>query len=63
MKFRITTISKGFYSLSIWDKENVLLFVYTGNEKKIKSRAKEFNYDVSLKMKILKEDGYKLGYI
>jgi len=63
MRFRITRISKGFYSFSVWDKWGELLLVYTGNEQKIKRRAKELNYDASLKMSILNSDEYKLGYI
>ena len=63
MRFRITRISKGFYSFSVWDELGELLLVYTGNEQKIKRRAKELNYDASLKMRILNSDEYKLGYI
>jgi len=63
MRFRITRISKGFYSFSVWDKWGELLLVYTGNEQKIKRRAKELNYDASLKMSILNSDEYKMGYI
>jgi len=63
MRFRITRISKGFYSFSVWDKSGELLLVYTGNEQKIKSRAKELDYDASLKMSILNSDDYKMGYI
>ena len=63
MRFRITRISKGFYSFSVWDERGELLLVYTGNEQKIKRRAKELNYDASLKMSILNSDEYKMGYI
>ena len=63
MRFRITRISKGFYSFSVWDERGELLLVYTGNQQKIKRRAKELNYDASLKMSILNSDEYKLGYI
>tara|TARA_R100000152_G_scaffold20057_1_gene12940 strand:- start:938 stop:1132 length:195 start_codon:yes stop_codon:yes gene_type:complete len=62
MNYRITRISKGFYSFSIWDTGH-LLFVYTGSSEKIKRRAKEFDYDISLKMHILNRNDYKLGYI
>ena len=63
MKFRITKISKNFYSFSIWDKCGELLLVYTGNENTITRRAKELGYDPSLKMSILNSDKYDMGYI
>jgi len=62
MSYRITKISNDFYSFSIWDIDQ-LLFVYTGNSRKIKRKAKEFNYDISLRMTILNRSEYKLGYI
>ena len=51
MKFRLTRISKGFYSFSVWEGsiyDSVPLFVYAGNESKIKKHARDLGYDISI---------------
>ena len=62
MRYRIQTLSKGFYAFSIWSEDN-LLFLYTGKSNTIKARAKEFDYDISLRMKMLNRPEYDLDHI
>ena len=62
MSYRIQRLSAGFYAFSVWG-EDELLFLYTGKSKTIKKRAKEFNYDINLRMKILNRPDYELEYI
>jgi len=67
MTFRLTMLSDdgSLYALSVWADStfNNLLLLYTGNERTIKSRAKELNYDIGTKLSILKRHDYKLNII
>jgi len=62
LRYRIQRLSEGFYAFSIWSEEE-LLFLYTGKSRTIKARAKEFKYDINLRMKILNRPDYELDYI
>jgi hypothetical protein len=66
VNFRLTKISKDFYSFSVWEEQGAggkLLLLYTGDEKKIKKHARELDYDVSLRFNVLKSDEYTLSHV
>ena len=66
MKFRLTKISNGFYSFSVWEGsvyDSIPLFVYAGSESKMKKHARDLGYDISIKFSVLKRDDYKLGSV
>ena len=62
LNYRIQRISKDRYAFSIW-QEDQLLFLYTGNARIIKKRAREFDWDISLKMDVLNRPDYELDHI
>ena len=55
-------MSHNFYAFSVWNGGRILL-LYTGNEAKIKRKAKELDFDIDFRLKLLNRPDYKLDHI
>ena len=55
-------MSHNFYAFSVWNGGRILL-LYTGNEAKIKRKAKELDYNIEFRLSLLNRPDYKLDHI
>ena len=62
MSYRIQRMSHNFYAFSVWNGGQILL-LYTGNSAKIKRKAKELDFNIDFKLKLLNRPDYKLDHI
>jgi hypothetical protein len=47
MHYRLNKISVGFYSFSVWDKDNNLIILHVGKEATVVNGAKSVGYDIT----------------
>lgn len=62
MSYRIQRMSHNFYAFSVWNGGRILL-LYTGNEAKIKRKAKELDFNIEFRLSLLNRPDYKLDHI
>ena len=51
MYYRLNEISKGFYSFSVWDRNDNLLILHVGTKQTVLRGAKDVGYDITNRLK------------
>ena len=51
MYYRLNEISKGFYSFSVWDRDDNLLILHVGTKKTVMCGARDVGYDIKHRFK------------